>query len=150
MVDRVLKDLLRSRAVQWSVNKDRLESIAEHTYGCMILAISLQSELELNVDLSKVLEIIPVHELEELSIGDITPLDKIDKNSLRDQARDFVYNLVKNLNCADRLMELIDEFEEEKTKRCINLIWTPNVGLNQQDGFLHYEINTSFLFTLPY
>jgi putative hydrolase of HD superfamily len=81
-----LKDLLRSGDVQWSVNKDRLESIAEHTYGCMILAIALHSELELDVELSKVLEMIAIHELEELSIGDITPLDKIDKNSLKERA----------------------------------------------------------------
>lgn len=111
-----LKDLLRSGAVQWSVNKDRLESIAEHTYGCMVLAISLQSELELEVDLAKVLEMITIHELEELSIGDITPLDKIDKNSLKAKARESVYNLVKDLNCGERLIGLIDEFEECDTK----------------------------------
>lgn len=111
-----LKDLLRSGAVQWRVNKDRIESIAEHTYGCMILAISLQSELDLDVNLSKVLEMITIHELEELSIGDITPLDKIDKNSLKEKARESVYNLVKDLNCGDRLIRLIDEFEECETK----------------------------------
>ena len=31
-----LKDMLRQGAVQWDVHKKRLESIAEHTYGCMI------------------------------------------------------------------------------------------------------------------
>ena len=36
-----LKDLLRQGAVQWNVSKDRLESIAEHTFGCNVLAISL-------------------------------------------------------------------------------------------------------------
>ena len=46
-----LKDLLRQGAVQWGVKKERLESIAEHTYGCMILAIVLHSELKLDINL---------------------------------------------------------------------------------------------------
>ena len=67
-----LKDLLRQGALQWEVDKDRLESIAEHTYGCMVLAISLSSELEeINIDLGKVLEMLTIHELEELVIGDV-------------------------------------------------------------------------------
>ena len=111
-----LKDLLRSGAVQWRVNRDRMESIAEHTYGCMILAIALHSELELDVELSKVLEMIAIHELEELSIGDITPLDKIDKESLRERAKFSVYELVKDLNCGEKLIGLIDEFEDGITK----------------------------------
>ena len=111
-----LKDLLRSGAIQWRVNKERMESIAEHTYGCMILAIALQSELDIDVDLARVLEMITVHELEELSIGDITPLDKIDKDSLKAKARESVYNLVKNLKSGERLIGLVDEFEDCNTK----------------------------------
>ena len=111
-----LKDMLRQGAVQWGVDKDRLESIAEHTYGCMILAISLQSELHLNIDLSKVLEMITIHELEELAIGDVTPLDNIDKKSLKNKARVAVYNIVKDLDEKDKLMALTDEFNEGVTE----------------------------------
>ena len=46
-----LKDILRSGAIQWKVNKSRMESIAEHIYGCLILAISLKSELTVDIDL---------------------------------------------------------------------------------------------------
>ena len=105
-----LKDMLRQGAVQWEVNKKRLESIAEHTYGCMILAISLQSELKLDIDLGKALEIITIHELEELAIGDVTPLDHIDKKTLKSKARNAVYSFVKGLDQCDKLMALTDEF----------------------------------------
>ena len=111
-----LKDMLRQGAVQWKVKKERLESIAEHTYGCMILAISLQSELNIDINLGKVLEMITIHELEELAIGDVTPLDNIDKKILKDKAREAVYNFVKDLNCSDTLMELTDEYNEGLTK----------------------------------
>ncbi len=111
-----LKDMLRQGAVQWEVDKKRLESIAEHTYGCMILAISLQSELKLDIDLGKTLEMLTIHELEELAIGDVTPLDHIDKKALKTKARNAVYGFVKDLNQCDRLMALTDEFNLSETK----------------------------------
>ena len=110
-----LKDLLRSGAIQWRVNKERMESIAEHTYGCMILAIALQSELDIDVDLARVLEMMTVHELEELSIGDITPLDKVNKEDLIDTARKSVEELVEKLEYKDELMRLTDEFNYSKS-----------------------------------
>lgn len=105
-----LKDMLRQGAVQWEVDKKRLESIAEHTYGCMILAIALQSELKLDIDLGKTLEMITIHELEELAIGDITPLDNTDKKELKTKARNAVYSFVHDLDQCDKLMELTDEY----------------------------------------
>lgn len=105
-----LKDILRQGAIQWSVNKDRFESIAEHVYGCLILAVSLYSELNLKLDLGKTLEMLTIHELEELAIGDITPLDNIDKNELKEKGRKAVFNFVKNLNQGEFLLNLTDEY----------------------------------------
>lgn len=110
-----LKDILRQGAVQWNVKKDRLESIAEHVYGCLILAISLHSELNLELNLGKTLEMLAIHELEELAIGDVTPLDNIDKKALKDEARRSVFRFVKNLNQSDFLMNLTDEYNEGRT-----------------------------------
>ena len=110
-----LKDMLRSGPLLWRVNKDRIESIAEHTFGCMILAISLYSQLKLEMDLGKVLEMLTIHELEELAIGDITPLDKVNKEDLIDKARKSVEELVENLEYKDELMHLTDEFNYSKS-----------------------------------
>ncbi len=49
-----LKEMLRQGAVEWKVKRARLESIAEHCFGCSILAIAVKSELNLKVDLGKV------------------------------------------------------------------------------------------------
>lgn len=110
-----LKDMLRQGAVQWNVKKERLESIAEHTFGCLILAISLHSELKLNIDLGKTLEMLTIHELEELGIGDITPLDKIDKNLLKQKAQNVVCDIVKNLNNKNNIISLTNEFNLSRT-----------------------------------
>lgn len=111
-----LKEVLRSGPLMWKVNKDRIESIAEHTFGCMILAISLYSQLKLEIDLGRVLEMLAIHELEEIVIGDITPLDKIKKEDLIVKARESVEELVKDLENKEELMKLTDEFNSSKTK----------------------------------
>lgn len=111
-----LKDVLRQGAVMWQVSKDRMESIAEHTWGCMILAIALHSELKLELDLDRVLEMIAIHELEELTIGDITPLDEIEKSSLDATARAAVQDLIKDLNQKEHLISITDEFNARKTE----------------------------------
>ncbi len=108
-----LKDLLRQGAIQWNIDKKRRESVAEHTYGCMLLAISLQAELKIDVDMEKTLEMLAIHELEELFIGDITPLNNTEKADLTSKARKHIYELVKNLNSCDRLMNLTDEFNAQ-------------------------------------
>ena len=48
-----LKDKLRSGWIQWNIDRERVESIAEHIYGTCILAIAIDSEFDLNVDLHK-------------------------------------------------------------------------------------------------
>lgn len=111
-----LKDLLRQGAVQWNIKKDRLESIAEHIYGCNILAIALQSQLKLDIDLGKTLEMLTIHELEELAIGDITPLDNVDKKYLKEKARKSVLGFVEKLNNKDELMALTDDYNLQRTK----------------------------------
>ncbi len=49
-----LKDKIRSGWKLWHVSKERLESVAEHIYGTYILAIAIDSEFEVNIDLNKV------------------------------------------------------------------------------------------------
>ena len=61
----------------WNVSKERIESIAEHVYGTCILALSIDSEFETNLDINKVVKMLVIHELGEVVIGDITPFDNI-------------------------------------------------------------------------
>ena len=110
-----LKDILRSGAIQWNVKKVRMESVAEHIYGCLILAIALKSELNIEVDLGKTLEMITIHELEELVIGDITPLDNVNKSDLEQKAKNAVEEIVSKLNFSNKLLNLTDEFNTCKS-----------------------------------
>ena len=57
----------------WNVSKERIESVAEHVYGTCILALSIDSEFKTNLDISRVIKMLILHELGEVIIGDITP-----------------------------------------------------------------------------
>ena len=74
-----LKYKIRSgwNETHWNVSKERIESIAEHIYGTCILALSIDSEFETHLDISKVIKMLVLHELGEVVIGDITPFDNI-------------------------------------------------------------------------
>ena len=76
-----LKHLIRSGWKQWSVQGERLESVAEHVYSAQMLAIAMISEYDYDIDMLKVIIMLAVHELEETIIGDlvfyeITPEEK--------------------------------------------------------------------------
>ena len=61
-----LKSLIRKGWLDWNVNKERIESVAEHIYSTQQLAIIMQNVYHYNVDLTKVIMMLAVHEMEEI------------------------------------------------------------------------------------
>lgn len=78
-----LKDKIRSGWKVWHIERERVESVAEHIYGTCMLAIAIDSECNFNIDLMKVIKILVIHELEEIEIKDFTPFDKITNEEKR-------------------------------------------------------------------
>jgi putative hydrolase of HD superfamily len=63
-----LKDVIRTGWKDWSVQRERLESVAEHIFGVQMLAIAMKSEYNYDVDILKVVLMIAIHELGEIII----------------------------------------------------------------------------------
>ena len=59
-----LKDKIRRGWKIWHIERERVESVAEHIYGTCMLAIAIDSEYDFNVDLVKVIKMLVIHELE--------------------------------------------------------------------------------------
>ncbi len=108
-----LKEMLRQGAIKWNVSKERIESVAEHTFGCMILAIALHSQLKIDINLADVLEMLTIHELEEIAIGDITPTCKTDTYTNIAKAKQFVKEITENLEIQERLISLTNDFNNK-------------------------------------
>ncbi len=114
-----LKDKKRSVCKVWHIDRQRVESVAEHIYGTCILAIAIDSEFDLSINLQKVIMMIVLHEIEEVKIGDLTPFDKITVEEKRQQGRLAVEEVFSSLTKAKNYIELIEEFEEMQTKESI-------------------------------
>lgn len=114
-----LKDKIRSGWKVWNIDRQRVESVAEHIYGTCILAISIDSQFELDVDLYKVVIMLVLHEIEEIKIGDLTPFDKVTKEEKRKIGKQAVEEVLSTLDKKVQYIELIEEFENMKTKESI-------------------------------
>lgn len=102
--------------VHWNVNSERIESIAEHVYGTCILAISLNSEFQLNMDMEKVLKMLTIHEIGEVLIGDITPFDAITLEEKTEIEHQAMRNVLGDLFDKEELFNLLVEFDNHDTK----------------------------------
>ena len=57
-----LKNVIRTGWLDWNVNRERVESIAEHIFGGQMLAIAMKSEYEYDdVDILKVIYMLAIH-----------------------------------------------------------------------------------------
>ena len=111
-----LKDKIRTGWKTWNIDRQRVESVAEHIYGTCILAIAIDSEFDLNIDIYKVVMMLVLHEIEEVKIGDLTPFDKITAEEKRKIGKQAVEEVLEPLTKGINYIELIEEFEKLETK----------------------------------
>ena len=113
-----LKDVIRHgwMSDHWNIQKDRLESVAEHVYGTCILAIGINSEYDLNIDINKVIKMLVVHELEEVLIGDVTPYSGVTPEEKIELGHEAVLKVLGNLVKKQEYYDLIVEFDSHETK----------------------------------
>lgn len=110
-----LKDTIRTGWKNWNVERDRLESVAEHIFGVQMLAIAMKSEYEYDINIMKVIFMLAIHELEEIYIGDLTRFQilKEEKERLGHVA---VQRILNGLLDKEEIESMVIEFDERKTK----------------------------------
>lgn len=110
-----LKNVIRTGWIDWKVSKERVESVAEHIFGTLMLAIAMKSEFEYDIDIMKVIYMLAIHELGEAIIGDLTQfqISREEKETIEHEA---VHNILKDLVNGDYIEELFLEFDNKETK----------------------------------
>ncbi len=113
-----LKNMIRTGWTDWNVQRDRIESVAEHIFGVQMFAIAMKSEYQYDVDIMKVVFMLAVHELGETLIGDITQfqISEEEKEKIEHEA---VHKVLNGLLDGDQIEELFLEFDERKTPEAI-------------------------------
>ena len=113
-----LKNVIRKGWKLWNVQRDRLESVAEHIFSTQMLAIAMKSEYQYDVDIMKVIFMLAIHELGETIIGDLTQF-QISKDEKIKIEHDAVKEILSNLLEKKQIEELFLEFDSHKTKEAM-------------------------------
>ena len=110
-----LKNIIRTGWKDWKVQRERIESVAEHIFGVQMIAIAMKSEYQYDVDIMKVIMMLAVHELEEIEIGDLTQfqISKEEKNKIGHEA---VNKILSGLVDKEQILSLILEYDKRESK----------------------------------
>lgn len=119
LLTETLKDKVRSGWKVWNIERERVESVAEHIYGTCMLAIAIDSEYEMNINLQKTILMIALHETEEIKIGDLTPFDNVTQEEKRKLGKEAVKYVFDGLVKKQEYIDLIEEFEKMETRESI-------------------------------
>ena len=110
-----LKQKIRSGWLEIGIEKERIESVAEHIYGTLILAIAIDSEKSLNLDMYRVLKMLILHETEEIIMPDYTVRLSITPEQKIELGKEFVNYVTHGLFRQEEIETLLNEFNERKT-----------------------------------
>lgn len=114
-----LKEKIRTGWIEVKINKNRLESVAEHIYGTLILAIAIDSEYDIDLNMEKILKMLTLHELEEILMPDYTVRSNITTDQKLDKGRESVKKVINGLLKEQEIEDLLNEFNEKKTKEAV-------------------------------
>ncbi len=114
-----LKNIIRTGWLEIGIEKERLESVSEHIYGTLILAIAINSEYQLDLDMYKVLKTLVLHETEEILMPDYTVRSDITKKEKLKMGRVCVHKVAKNLCEQEQIEKLLYEFSTQSTKEAV-------------------------------
>ena len=110
-----LKNIIRKGWKAWNVNRERLESVAEHIFGTQMLAVAIKSEYEYDVDIMKAIYMLAIHELGEAYIDDLHQFE-ISAEEKKKAEHKAVHDILGDLLDGQTIEELFWEFDEHKSK----------------------------------
>ncbi|SJX60445.1 uncharacterized protein SRS1_11780 [Sporisorium reilianum f. sp. reilianum] len=115
----VVEQLKTNRRTGWLHHRvPAPESIADHMYRMALL--SLLCPAEADVDLGKCVQLAVVHDLAEAEVGDLTPLDGVNKHEKMRREKEaiqyFVHDLLGSSAAGMRIEALWEEYEARETK----------------------------------
>ena len=146
-----LKNVIRTGWKDWKVQRERIESVAEHIFGVQMLAIAMKSEYQYDVDMMEVIYMLAIHELGEIVIGDLTQF-QISKEEKEKKEHEAVHKILSSLLDGEMIEQLFLEFDAHETKesifayQCDKLECDLQCKLYDQEGCVdlnHQEGNTT-------
>lgn len=114
-----LKQGIRTGWVEVGITSERLESFAEHFFGCTALLFGMDSAELLDVDILKVLKLIFVKNLAKIKITEKTPTNRETKEERKEKALQTISKITEGLIKQNEFIELLEEAYNIETKEAI-------------------------------
>ncbi len=106
-----LKNLFRQGWLKRGISKERCESVAEHTFGTVVLAYFLAEAYFPELNLDRVIRMALLHDFGEIYAGDIIPSDQMDPEQKVKLERQSVVRIFADLPEGGSYLALWEEFE---------------------------------------
>ena len=106
-----LKNLMRTGWTRYEI--PRPESVADHTYRMVLMAMALGARAGL--DTLRLIMLCVVHDLPEALTGDITPHDGVSDEEKHKREEKALRDLVQDIPDGDAYIELWMEYEAQET-----------------------------------
>ena len=145
-----LKNVIRTGWQELEVSSPRLESVAEHVYGTLILTIGIQSERNLDLDMLKVFKMIVIKELEKVNLKvnsdkEFTPRSYPTVEERKENARNTIATILDGLTSKEEIFGLFEEFQTGQTEEAkfVKMVSTLESDLQAKkydlDGYMDLE-----------
>lgn len=126
-----LKSLFRQGWLKRGIDKSKCETVADHTFGTAMISWLLAHEYLPKLNEVKVLKLALIHEMGEILVGDITPVDGVSEADKYNLEMNAVKEIFAGLKDADYWIELWQEFEAEASpeSRFVKIMDRVEMGL---------------------
>ncbi|MBQ3474829.1 MAG: HD domain-containing protein [Bacilli bacterium] len=108
-----LKKVVRTGWVEVGIPNEKVESVADHIYGTLILSLAIISEKKLDVDVEKIFKMILIKELYK---GVSNKEESIISSNKADNKKELVERVLSKLATSGELLSIYDEYDSQKTK----------------------------------
>lgn len=136
-----LKYVLRTGWSEVGISSSRAESVAEHIYGTLTLAMAIDSETNLDLDMLKVYKMIIIKELEKIELEkEYTP--GMDTTNREAKAIETVKRITSELMAQDEFLALLTEAQEKLTPEAKFVFMVTKIESDLQAKL--YDLNGEF------
>lgn len=138
-----LKNVIRTGWKEVGISSERIESVAEHVFGKMVLAMALESENNLSLDMNKVFKMLVISELEKINLDkEYTPTNNVSVEDRKAKAIEVVSNITDGLIKQEEMISLLNEYYAKETNEAK---FSNNVGKIESDLQAKiYDLNGQF------
>lgn len=134
-----LKNTIRTGWAEVGIPSEKIETVAEHIYGCNILAICIVGEFSLELDMQKVLKMLTIKELTKATTKEISVITG--KNN-SEKARNTILAITDKLISKEELISIYDEYIEQKTTESKFVLYISKFESDLQAKL--YDLNGDF------